>query len=38
MILLIPLRFAEFFTVHISNAHTPQAYKRALKNFLEPCE
>ena len=28
------LRFAEFFTVHISNANTRQAYARALKSFL----
>jgi hypothetical protein len=27
------LRFVEFFTVHISNANTRQAYARALKSF-----
>lgn len=32
------LRFAEFFTVHISNANTRQAYARALKSFLAWCE
>ncbi|PYT26127.1 MAG: integrase [Acidobacteria bacterium] len=32
------LRFAEFFTVHISNSNTRQAYARALKNFLSWCE
>ena len=32
------LRFAEFFTVHISNANTRQAYARALKSFLGWCE
>ncbi|MBV9085569.1 MAG: hypothetical protein JOZ62_23080 [Acidobacteriaceae bacterium] len=32
------LRFVEFFTVHISNSNTRQAYARALKNFLGWCE
>jgi hypothetical protein len=32
------VRFAEFFTVHISNANTRQAYARALKSFLAWCE
>ena len=32
------LRFVEFFTVHISNANTRQAYGRALKAFLAWCE
>jgi len=32
------LRFAEFFTVHISNANTRAAYARATKNFLAWCE
>jgi hypothetical protein len=32
------VRFAEFFTVHISNANTRQAYSRALKSFLAWCE
>ena len=32
------LRFAEFFSVHIPNANTRQAYARALKSFLAWCE
>jgi len=32
------LRCVEFFTVHISNANTRQAYARALKSFLGWCE
>jgi integrase/recombinase XerD len=32
------LRFVEFFTVHIANANTRQAYARALKHFLGWCE
>jgi integrase/recombinase XerD len=32
------IRFAEFFTVHISNSNTRQAYARALKSFLGWCE
>lgn len=32
------LRFVEFFTVHIPNANTRQAYARALQLFLGWCE
>lgn len=32
------LRFVEFFTVHIANWNTRQAYARALKSFLGWCE
>jgi site-specific recombinase XerD len=32
------VRFVEFFTVHISNANTRQAYARALKSSLGWCE
>src|SRR4051794_25084405 len=32
------LRFVEFFTVHIANANTRQAYARALRSFLAWCE
>ena len=31
-------RFAEFFTAHISNSNTRQAYARAVKSFLTWCE
>jgi site-specific recombinase XerD len=32
------VRFAEFFTAHISNSNTRQAYARAVKSFLAWCE
>src|ERR1700733_8539676 len=32
------LRFVEFFTVHIANANTRQAYTRALQSFLGWCQ
>ena len=32
------LRFVEFFTVHIANPNTRQAYARALKKFLAWCD
>ena len=32
------LRFVEFFTVHVANSNTRQAYARALRTFLGWCE
>jgi site-specific recombinase XerD len=32
------VRFAEFFTAHISNSNTRQAYARAVRSFLAWCE